>query len=361
VTFDARKHAMVRSLVKMAWLMMIGMFLCVGAQASPAPAQAPASSPRAMFDFHSGFWVNLHHFLYMQAIPELPKKDLWPKLLSSAAMTPADTQALAQLSPMERTAWQSAIDYYARELATRELLDDEGLHKINTQLGAAESSVDLAGADIPAPLKATLLKVAPIYRHYFWSRHDAANRHWQAELQPLLERHAASMRSALERIYETPWSSHPVRVELSVYASWAGAYTWDFVTISTVDPRDQGLSAFELLFHESSHLMSDKMEQTIDDDTKALSAGDPAKAARVPRDLWHAVVFYTAGALTAERFPGYVPYADRNNLWGKRGPWPGPVHGLIEQDWGPYIRGTVGFEPALTKLVSDSMAAEPGR
>ncbi len=351
------KIAMPRSIVKVLCL-MLGMLLCVGAPAAPARAQASAQPATAMFDFHSGFWVNLHHFLYMQAVPQLPPKALWPKLLSSVAMSPADTQALAQLSPTERAAWRSAVDYYASAVAGRELLDDEGLHAVNTRLAAAESSADLAGVDIPAALKDSLLKAAPIYRHYFWSRHDAANRHWQAELQPLLDHHAASMRSALERIYQTPWPRQPVRVELSVYASWAGAYTWDFVTLSSVDPRNQGLSGFEILFHESSHLLSDKMQQTIDDDTKSLSAGDPAKAGRVAGELWHAVVFYTAGALTAERFPGYVPYADRNNLW-KRGHWSGPVRGLIEQDWGPYIRGEVAFKPALSKLVSDSMATAP--
>jgi hypothetical protein len=296
----------------------------------------------------------------MQAVPELPQKDLWPKLLTSVAMAPADTQSLAQLSSTERAAWRSAVDDYVRELASRDLLFDQGLHEINTQLAAAESSTDLAGVDIPAPLKATLLKVAPIYRHYFWPRHDAANRHWQAELQLLLKRHAASMRSALEHIYETPWPSQPVRIELSIYASWAGAYTRDFITVSSVDPRNQGISAFEILFHESSHLLSEKMEQAIDDDTKDLSTGDPAMAARVPMGLWHAVVFYTAGALTAERFPGYVPYADRNDLW-KRGHWSGPVRGMIELDWGSHIHGDVGFKPALAKLVSDSMAVESGR
>lgn len=333
---------------------LLGMLLSATALVR---AEAP-SLQKTTFDFHSDFWGNLHHFLYMQAVPQLPKKDLWPRLLASVAMAPADTQALARLSPAERTAWRSAVDYYAGAIASRDLLFDEGLRGIKDQLAAAESSADLNGADVPAPLKAALLKAAPIYRHYFWSRHDAANRRWQAEQQPLLERHAASMCSALERIYETHWPRQPVRVDLSVYASWTGAYTWDAITLSSADPRNQGLSGFEMLFHESSHLLSDKMQQTVDDDIKALSAGDAANAARVPKELWHAVVFYTAGALIAERFPGYVPYADRNHLW-ERGNWSGSVRGLIEQDWMPYVRGDIALRPALAKLVGDSMAAGP--
>lgn len=348
---------MPRSLVKRLGP-LLGMLLGMGMPTAPVRAEASDSPARPLFDFHSDFWVNLHHFLYMQAVPDLPKKHLWPKLLTSVAMAPADAQALAQLSPEERTAWRSAVTYYTDTLASRDLVDDEGLHAILTRLSAAASSTDLAGADIPAPLKTLLLDVAPTYRRHFWSQHDAANRRWQAELQPLLEHHAASMRNALERIYETPWPRRPVRVDLSVYAGWAGAYTWESVTLSGVDPRNQGLPGFEILFHESSHLLSDKMEQAIDGDAKTLSADDPAKAARVPRDLWHAVVFYTAGALTAERFPGYVTYAERNGQW-KRGSWSGPVSGLIEQDWGPHIRGDVALKPALSKLVRDSMAVAP--
>lgn len=40
--------------------------------------------------------------------------------------------------------------------------------------------------------------------------------------------------------------------------------------------------------------------------------GHRANGAFHTRTLWHAVLFYTAGELVAERIPGYVPYADKN-------------------------------------------------
>ncbi|HET6268300.1 MAG TPA: hypothetical protein VFG11_11330, partial [Acidobacteriota bacterium] len=58
------------------------------------------------FEFHSGFWINLHHFLYEQAL--LQKKN------KGAAQT-ASTQTAGMprsLSPEQQQLWQSAVDYY---------------------------------------------------------------------------------------------------------------------------------------------------------------------------------------------------------------------------------------------------------
>lgn len=127
----------------------------------------------------------------MQAVSDLPKKHLWPKPLTSVATTPADTQALAQLSPEERTTWRSAVTYYTDTLASRDLVDDEGLHAILTQLSTAASSTDLAGADIPAPLRTILRMSRRSYRHYFSSRHDAANWRWQVPMRSISSAQAA--------------------------------------------------------------------------------------------------------------------------------------------------------------------------
>jgi len=35
--------------------------------------QAAATITPSIFDFHSGFWVNLHHFLYLEALSEHPE------------------------------------------------------------------------------------------------------------------------------------------------------------------------------------------------------------------------------------------------------------------------------------------------
>jgi hypothetical protein len=67
--------------------------------------------------------------------------------------------------------------------------------------------------------------------------------------------------------------------------------------------------------------------------------------------IWHAVLFYTAGALLAEQVPNDTPYADKNGLWVRA--WPAPDRSVIEQDWKPHIAGSVTLQQALTKLVND--------
>ena len=93
---------------------------CFAANASCLLAQAELTAN--LFDFHSGFWINLHHFLYRQAL--LSQLQKGPR---SLALTRADTDELQHLSPTEREPWNAAVAYYAGSFAKRDLLFDEGL------------------------------------------------------------------------------------------------------------------------------------------------------------------------------------------------------------------------------------------
>jgi hypothetical protein len=318
--------------------------LAIAAQTSPSPVQA-------LFDFHSGFWINLHHFLYLEAASQKPQPG--PR---RATVRPSDADVLGSLSPEERSAWDAAVSYYQESVIQRDLLFDEGMNAIKDRLEDAEASSDLGNVDIPAPLRDVLLKATPIYRKHWWATHDADNRAWIARLKPLVEAHGNALRDSLVRIYETPWPGQPVRVDVTVYAGPVGAYTTiepTRPTISTIDPANQGPAALEILFHETSHGMIRKVAD-------ALRAAEGKEKPRVsePRrsaPLWHAVLFYTAGALVAGRVPGYVPYADKNGLWVRA--WPDPDRALIEQDWKPHMNGDVPLSAAIAKLVSDVAAA----
>jgi hypothetical protein len=300
-----------------------------------------------LFEFHSGFWVNLHHFLYLAALSESPQTGR-----HAATLTPADEATLRALTPQERSSWDEAVTYYAHSVVQRDLLFDRDLAAAKNRLEDAEASPDLTDA-VPAEMKSALLKSAPIYRSHFWAAHDAENRAWIAHLQPLVVRYGEGLKASLAMIYETPWPKQTVRVDAVVYANWAGAYTTlepTRVTISTRDPANQGTAALEIVFHESSHGMMDKVQAAIDAATKAENTQHPDRAFQ-SGSIWHAVLFYTAGALVAERIPGYVPYADKNGLWKRA--WPDPDRVLIEQDWQPHMEGKAGLRQALTKLIDD--------
>jgi hypothetical protein len=125
--------------------------VCIAANASCLFARA--ESPFNLFDFHSGFWNNLHHFLCRQALLSQPQKGP-----HSLALTGADSDELQHLSPTERESWNAAVAYYAGSFAKRDLLFDEGLITTKGKLEDAEASPDLrkGGRATPSGLSVTL-------------------------------------------------------------------------------------------------------------------------------------------------------------------------------------------------------------
>lgn len=315
---------------------------------------AQQNAPAKLFEFHSGFWINLHHFLYRQA--QLSQPQSGPHNL---ALTNADTAELQQITDSERNSWDDAVAYYSRFIVKRDLLFDDELIQTKDQLEDAELSADLANVSISPPLKAVLLRAAPVYRRHWWARHNAENREWISDLENLVKRYGATLSTRMATIYDEPWPQYPVRVDTVAYANWAGAYTTlepTRPTISTTDAANQGAAALEILFHETSHGMMGKVMDAIhsaETDVNTHRAG----AAFHSGSIWHAVLFYTAGDLVAEKIPDYVPYADKNGLWVRA--WPPPDRLLIEQDWGPRMRGSFTMQQSLTKLVSDLASAAP--
>lgn len=101
------------------------------------------------------------------------------------------------------------------------------------------------------------------------------------------------------------------------YANWAGAYTTTnstLITVSSLDPSSQNDAALETLFHEASHALIDNVQEAISKQCRAdgIVLDSPT--------LWHAVLFYTTGALVKEVIPGYLPMADAIGLWKRARP-----------------------------------------
>ncbi|HEY6308742.1 MAG TPA: hypothetical protein VI488_20055 [Candidatus Angelobacter sp.] len=314
-------------------------------------------SAQKMFEFHSGFWTNLHHFLYREAESSEPQKGPHPSTLNQA-----DAEELRRLSPAERTVWNGAVAYYKDHLSSRDLLFDRGMEDIKNRLEDAELSPDLANVQIEDDLKGLLLRAAPIYREHWWPRHATEDRQWIDKLMILVKKYGQSISDALVRIYAEPWPGEPVRVDAVVYANWAGAYTTlepTRPTISTTDSSNQGFSALEIVFHETSHGMIGNVMRSISEAENAVNARDAKQQVRFRRDLWHEVLFYTSGELVAEHVPGYRPFADENGLWTRA--WSDLDRSLIEQDWKPHMTGSVPLSTSLGRLVRDLAIASTVR
>ena len=334
---------------------------------SPAASSA-AHVTQPIFQFHSGFWLNLHHFLYLQA--RLREGELISRNDSSkpagstgAAAPPAKDSAA---NPPDAPAGQAAVDYYAKNLAHRDLLFDNGMVLIENRLADLEACPDLSGYQAPAcssglrPEMITALEgAAPIYRARWWATDDQRNREWMAQVTPYIHSMGSLVAEQLEAIYHANWPKDPTRVDVVTYAGPFGAYTTldpTYVTVSSTDPRNQGLSAFEILFHEASHQLATSVQDAI---VKVCHQEDIP----IPRDLWHALLFYTTGEVvrrtlarseapstpSAAHPASYTPYAARNGLY-TRG-WEDYQRALIAY-WQPYLDGRDTFDHAIASVVA---------
>jgi hypothetical protein len=330
--------------------------------AQQTPETSPASLP--VFEFHSGFWINLHHFLYQQA--RVRKGSLSPAGQSEGPGRPA-APALASteaLTLAERQAWTAALDYYARELADRDLLFNGDMVNINNRLAAMEVCADLSGREshecasgLRQELIAAMENAAPVYRARWWLQQDRSNRAWVASAAPLVRQFGASLAQQLAATYHSDWPARRMRVDVVIYGGPFGAYTSldpVHLTISSADPRNQGPAALEVLFHEASHALAGAVRDAIVRECRQL--GKP-----IPRDLWHALLFYTTGEMVRRIFsaaekpggssPGnYTPYAYRYGLYARG--WTHYQRGL-ERYWQPYLDGKVEFDTALARLVAN--------
>src|SRR5262245_46909405 len=91
----------------------------------------------ANLEFHSDFWLNLHHVLYAAAWDRRPEKGVARAAGESVGFETA-------LSPEEQRTWDAAVDVYARDVAPKDLLFDYQLTGVKISLG--EASGDLADA-----------------------------------------------------------------------------------------------------------------------------------------------------------------------------------------------------------------------
>jgi hypothetical protein len=296
------------------------------------------------FEFHSGFWINLHHFLYEQAL-------LRKRTASSGKITNPNNQ----LSSEQRQLWDAALDYYVNTMIKRDLLLDREMMTINDQLGESEGAPDLSKSGLSNDLIKILESVAPVYRSRWWTQHDRANRFWIAVATPMVQQFSQTLIKQLTAAYKAKWPTDLIRVDVVEYANWAGAYTtFDradkvHITMST-DPGNQGFAALELLFHEASHWMVSPRNGAV---AQAIARECRAKNKPIPDGLWHAIIFYTAGEFTRRNLSeygvtDYIPYGYRG-LYARA--WPN-LQRPLELYWQPYLEGTIDFDKAISNLIN---------
>ena len=316
---------------------------CHHSAAFPSATTRPLVAETKLFSFHSDFWVNLHHFLYMTARARAG----FDASRSGANKALADTIGVGALSAAQKNSLEAAIAYYARAVAPRDILFDSSLVAVNDRLVELEEATKVSGAvGLDTGIATALDRAAPVYRALWWPRHDAANRRWVAQALTTLAEHGDEAARIEARAFRTPWSTTPVRVDATAYTNWAGAYTTEYpshINVGSVDEiGGRATSKFETLFHEVLHTMDDSLFLT-------LQAAFREKGKRMPRDPTHTFIFFTAGEVTRKLFPGYVSFADEGGLWTRNLEWARMLP-LLRAHWQPYLDGRGTLEEAVRRI-----------
>jgi hypothetical protein len=315
----------------------------VACRGAAQPATRPATD-RALFAMQSNFWVNLHHFLYVTARARRGLDATRPAVTAALA----DTAGFGALSPPRRADWESAIDYYTRAVAERDILFDSSLVAVNVALSRVPTPNSLGDAGLDGDLASALERAADAYREVWWARHDAANRRWMAAVRPLLDQRGDSAAAWETHAFGVRWPEVAVPVDVAAYANWAGAYTTEgpsHVTVSSLNADNQGTAAFETLFHEVLHTMDRALFEQYR--TAARAQGK-----RMLRDPTHPFIFYTAGEVTRRLFPGHVPYAEAVGLWTRSRDL-GAMRPLVQRYWQPWLDGQISLDEALKRIAAD--------
>jgi len=130
--------------LRLVWLCLI---LTATAPSGRAQEVESGYGPLPVFEFHSGFWVNLHHFLYHEARARLARnsRDVASKA-AGPVLKPAPGSA-PSLSPLEQKAWDKAVAYYSAEYAQKDLAVNLDLVLLKNQIQKRQLSIKRAFPD----------------------------------------------------------------------------------------------------------------------------------------------------------------------------------------------------------------------
>lgn len=138
-----------------------------------------------IFNFHSDFWVNLHHRLYEESHHHNANADTGPS-------------------------WNPAVQFYREHMANHDLLFDPAMVALKNSLEDQDAAATLSpGPGLTPEVIAVLERAAPVYRKDGWRQDDRCNQQWITAVLPLVNKYGSDIARALSHLYEVPWPTDP--------------------------------------------------------------------------------------------------------------------------------------------------------
>jgi hypothetical protein len=254
------------------------------------------------------------------------------------------------LPAAEREAWDRAVADYVAGKSTRA----QRVYERFVLAGSlrAESVADAGDREFLRAWTALLQAATPAYRRCRWPSQDARNRRWIEQVRTLLTTYERPLGERLPRLFATPWTRLPFRVDVVNVASFSGADSaaggepeTPHILVSSTHSSNQGLAALEAVFHEASHSLSLPNSPL----SNALRNAATQAGASVPPDLVHQVHFFITGEavrrVLAEHGETYTPHLFALTLFSDR------FREIISRTWQPQMDGTRTLDDAAVELV----------
>jgi len=313
-----------------------------------APAEAAPRIPvlaTPHFAIYSDFDTNLNDALIAAGLARHGRE---PELFHSGAEAPCfDRQPEST-----RAAWDRAVDYYAQIISPGGFSAREQF-LIRYQLAGLEAEWQSdGGPEFVEIARGFRAAATPAYRACRWTIQDESNRRWIEDMKPRLAAEEQAIAARLEQLYQKKWKVLPNLVDVVETVDWSGANTsWSDAGQGDIliANQPQGAPGLEVLFHESSHVLMERADPV----PQALENAAKAAGIRLPRDLWHVVLFYTTGEavrriLDAQGPPEYSPML--YEIF-KRGSWV-EYRTALETSWLPYVQGKRSLDEAAGALIA---------
>jgi hypothetical protein len=302
-----------------------------------------AQTGTPIFRFEAdGFWLNLHHFLYVLGRAQNQTPDSQRRAVVNA---PADQEAgLRGQSERWRQDWESAVRFYAEGLSKQDAVFDRDLVAVTNAMRVPPAAAASALKVDPA-LRTTLGRASAIYRAVWWPRHQQENNARVGEFARLLEQHGDAVRRYVTRAYQLQWPKGGYEINVSAYTNWAGAYSTDgdLIVIASLDEGTKGSLGLESMFHEAMHQWDQPMLARLARLSKEHQTAPPRNG------ITHALIWYTAAEAVKRVIANHVGYAEGGGMWKQK--QLGSFKPGLDMHWKPYLDGKGTLDEALIGLL----------
>lgn len=322
------------------------LFACLHLLGSQAITkdQAPVLETKH-FRFYNNINLNTHLYLYRKAVRCKFKK------------TPVDSLAIVAtensdmpLNEQDMLLAKNTLLYYRDSIIDKDLLFDTemgGFTDLLVKENPDKEKLNTWQKKAWEKIKAFQVLYLKIYSRPFNRQCADWIMHCKKDVEALED----SVVLQLQKIYGDTLPEGKIRVDLTNYATWAGAYSHNYhyphIVLDAGNKNNQKEAGVEILFHETSHFLVDNLNVTIVDLAKN-------KTITKNINLWHNIIFYTTAVVLQPRYEKlkrtFTPYYITQGFETRFPDFKLSVEAL-KLYWDPYVAGKTSQQEALDKTI----------